>query len=336
MCDICLVVLNWRNGPDTIECLQSIIDSRSTIIRSVVICDNDSGDESVIDIRNWAKAANVSFFEVSWTGKKFAKQDILARVNNCAESPQFVMIHTGANLGFAGGNNVGLEYLRQNFIFDAVLLLNNDTLLTAGAVEQMAGRFVDPRVGMCGCTVIYYHTPTKVQAFGGSRFKPFLGQASHIGSGLSVDAPRDHIQIESDLSYILGAALMISHSCLDAVGLMEESYFLYYEEIDWAIRAKRKGFRLAYAPAAEIYHKEGATVGSSSDKSKRSFLSEHYLIRSRLLFTKRFYPYFLPSVLIFTVAQVLQNLIRMDFERFLTGTRAILGLPFLDISRKVP
>ena len=336
MHDICLVILNWRNGADTTECLQSIIDSDSKIIKRVVVCDNNSNDNSVVDIRNWAQEKNVPLPEYAWNGSDFSEGIGLARIGNQSQSLQFVMIHTGKNLGFAGGNNVGIEFLCRNYSFDAILLLNNDALLVAGTVEQMARRFDDPKVGLCGCTVIYHHTPTIVQAFGGARFNPVFGRASLIGSGFSVNAPRDSIQIESELGYIFGAALMISHTCLDEVGLMEEKYFLYYEEIDWSIRARRKGFHLAYASCAVVYHKGGGTIGSNLDKSRRSFLSEYYLIRSRILFTMKFYPYFIPTVLIFTAAQISLYLLRLDFQRFWVGVRAIFSLGFSNQSRQAP
>lgn len=325
---IYIVILNWCNGQDTTECLQSIVDSASKSVRGVVICDNASGDGSVTDIRNWAQAAKISLPEYRWKDNGFEAHTAFSKFDNCAQNLEFLMIHTGANLGFAGGNNVGMEYLRRNRSFDFIFLLNNDALLTAGAVEQIASRFDDPSVGMCGCTVIYHHTPTKVQAFGGSRFQPLFGRANHIGAELSVDARRDRIKVESELDYILGVALMISRHCLDVIGMMEERYFLYYEEIDWATRAKRSGFRLAYAPGAVVYHKEGGTIGSSSDKSKRSLLSEHFLVRSRLFFTLRFYPIFFPTVMAFTAVQVARHLFRQDFQRFWTGIRAMLGLRF--------
>lgn len=324
-----ILLLNWKNGPDTVDALQSIYDVKSPCIGGVVVCDNASNDGSVELIRSWASSVGASLLEYIWRDGLFAICEDIAPVAGADCGFDVVLIHTGANLGFSGGNNVGLEFIRRNRAYDQIFLLNNDAILTPGAVESMAKTFVDPKVGMCGATVIYHHTPDRIQALGGSRFSPVFGRASHIGAGRMVTEPRHREEVEQNLGYILGAALMISRSCLDAVGLMEERYFLYYEEIDWATRARRAGFTLAYAPDAVIFHKEGGTIGSSANRAKRSLLSEYYLLRSRVSFTRKLYPICLPTVLLFSGFQVTRHLLRGEFSRFKNGCRAMLGQPFI-------
>ena len=99
------------------------------------------------------------------------------------------------------------------------------------------------------------------------------------------------------MDFVIGASMLASRPFLENVGLMEESYFLYFEELDWAMRAKGK-FKLGYARESVIYHKEGATIGST-DRMKRSLVSDKYLSRTaEYLFTRRFLPWALPSVLV--------------------------------------
>lgn len=326
---IWLVLLNWRNASDTVECLQSVFSVRSDKIFGVVVCDNASDDGSIARIKAWSNEFGLQESEFTWVGNEFIGADNSARPEKSEIGDDLVLIHTGSNLGFAGGNNVGIKFIQRYRDYDFIFLLNNDALLTYGAVDAMAKTFEDePTVGMCGATVVYHHTPDRVQAFGGSRFSPLFGRASHIGAWSSIDAPRDRENVERELGYILGAALMISRPCLEATGLMEDRYFLYYEEIDWSTRAKRAGFRLAYAPQAVIFHKEGGTIGSSADKKKRSLVSEYYLVRSRLLFTRKLFPLYLPTVLLFTGFQVFRHLIRLERKRFVNGCRALFGLPF--------
>lgn len=323
-----LVVLNWRNSVDTIDCLDSIVSANDRCIAGVVVCDNASGDGSEVRIRSWLENNASSFSEVKWSDGAFSS----LRTAGCEASGgaiQFALVHTGANLGFAGGNNVGIRYVQQSGEFDYLLLLNNDALLTPGAVSRMVGRFDEGgQVGMCGCTVVYHHTPSQVQAYGGASYSPWLGRAAHIGAHFPVEEPRDAASVEARLDYILGAALMISRPCLERTGLMEESYFLYFEEIDWATRAAREGFSLGYEPEALVYHKEGGTIGSSSRKGARSHLSEHYLILNRLRFTRKFYPWFLPSVFAFTILQCARAVASGDFPRLVVRLRAMFGLPF--------
>jgi hypothetical protein len=95
---------------------------------------------------------------------------------------------------------------------------------------------------------------------------------------------------------------------------MEESYFLYFEELDWAMRAKGK-FSLGYAPDSVIYHKEGATIGSNHDRKGRSLLSDQYASRNRVLFTRRFMPWALPTVLMSACLAVAERFCTGDAER---------------------
>jgi hypothetical protein len=104
---------------------------------------------------------------------------------------------------------------------------------------------------------------------------------------------------------------------------MDESYFLYFEELDWAMRAQRK-FKLGFARASVIYHKEGAAIGSNSDRMKRSLLSDKYLTRSRVLFTKRFLPWTLPTVLPWILLAAGYRLWHGDKSRAILMVRSML------------
>jgi GT2 family glycosyltransferase len=330
MPSVWIVILNWKNGPDTVECLQSILETDDTGVDGVVVCDNNSADGSVPLILQWAQGQGVALSEFSWRGEQFAAVSATPQPSGQVQ-PDFVLVQTGTNLGFAGGNNVGIRYIQQSSKeWSHILLLNNDALLTPGAVSHMLARFEASPIGMCGATVIYHHTPSKVQAFAGARFQPWLARAVHLGGQTSAQAPRDAAEVESHLDYPLGAALMISRACLEDIGLMEERYFLYFEEIDWAVRAKRAGYRLGYAPGSEILHKEGGTIGSNSDAARRSLLSEYYLVRSALAFTRKFYPYLMPTVIAYNLLKTLRAGLRFDGPRVSVRMRAMLGMRYLD------
>ncbi len=326
-----LVVLNWNNGTDTVECLDSVCAAGDHAVAGVVVCDNGSNDDSMERLRNWAVRRKVDMPELHLTEDRFKllAPGLATTSEPVAGATRYVLLQTGFNRGFAGGNNVGLRYLQEHEDFDYAFLLNNDAMLTPGCVSAMVVRMqADARVGMCGCTVVYHHARALVQAWGGAQFQPWLCRASHVGSHAPVTATPVAAEVDRQLDYILGAALMISRPCLDAVGLMEERYFLYYEEIDWALRAKRAGYGLAFAPGATVFHKEGGTIGSSADKSRRSLLSEHYMVRSALLFTRKFYPWYLPTVLAFLAAKTLQTLLRRDARRVWVRLRAMAGLGY--------
>nr|WP_233258945.1 glycosyltransferase family 2 protein [Rubrivivax albus] len=325
MPSVWVLLLNWRNGRDTVECLQSLLDCGGAQVRGVVLCDNDSGDDSFALVASWAAESGVA---LRLAAVAEALTGVAQVIHGSSQAPwDLHFVQTGANLGFAGGNNVGLRYIRSMAQPDeAVFLLNNDTLLTEGAIDRMLARLCQGRTGMCGATVVYHHGQRRVQAYGGARFQPWLGRARHLGAHAAFDVPRDPASVEPQLDYVLGAALMIRGDCLNDVGLLDDRYFLYYEEIDWATRARRMGYDLGWAPDAVVFHKEGATIGSSSNGRKRSLLSEYHMVRSSLLFTRKFYPYYLPTVVAFILLKSLQMIFHNDLARAAVRTRALLGL----------
>ncbi|GCL65111.1 glycosyltransferase family 2 protein [Pseudaquabacterium pictum] len=329
---IWLIVLNWRNGPDTIDCLASIRDVADPAIAGVVVCDNASGDGSLELIRSWLQSSGVCLVDRT-TQPAAAWPEPPTPGQQCTEGAQawnrlpVVLVDTGGNLGFAGGNNVGIALVQRHADYDGILLLNNDAMLAPGCVSAMAMRMAErPGLGMCGATVVFDWDRSIVQAYAGARFSRWLGRAKLLGAHAGVSAQRDQGWVESQLDYILGAALMISRPCLEATGAMYDGYFLYYEEIDWAVRARRRGFGLGYAPGAVVYHKEGRTIGSSTDRSKRSLLSEYYLVRAQIRFTVRFYPWCLPTVVGLGLAKCLRSVIDRDVRRALVRLRAMFGL----------
>lgn len=282
-----VVILNWNGHADTIECLESL--TQSTGVEYVaVVCDNASTDHSMEKISAWA-------------GSHFAPDQWQRLDRTAAEQAQpgsahLILIDTGGNWGFAGGNNVGVRLALRDPACEFVWLLNNDTVVAPDAIAQSVARMQqDPRIGLCGSTLIYYHERDKVQAHGGAIYSPLRGSSRHAGAFSHPDAvPALPQAVEAELSYVIGAAMMIRRSFMERVGLMNEDYFLYFEEVDWATRGRAE-FTLGYAPGSLVYHKEGASIGTSA--SGGSPLSLFYLYRNRIRFTKRFYLRYLLSVL---------------------------------------
>lgn len=327
-----IVVLNWNNGADTVACMEAIRTVADTAVAGVIVCDNASADDSAVRLRGWAQSTAVSWCEVGTSSEAAsapAAGQILARAKaNAAGVVPFALLHTGANLGFAGGNNAGLRALMASGLpFDAVLVLNNDAWPVEHAVSAMARHLAaDPRIGMCGPTVVFSADGQTVQARAGCSFNPWLARAQHLGEFSRLGDDPEPAAVESQLHYILGAAQMVSRRCLESVGLMYEGYFLYYEEIDWCLRARRAGWRLAYAADAVVMHKGGGTIGSHHVRAQRSLIAEYYLVRSALRFTRRLYPVCLPTVLAFHVAKTLREALARDWARVFVRVRALFSL----------
>lgn len=316
-----VILLNWNGWKDTIECLESLFRLNCPDFR-VVVCDNASTDGSLEEIAAWARGeilaepANPQLSRLS--SPPFPKPiPYLELTREQAESGaasyegQLVLIQTGANLGFAGGNNVGLRYALGDSTGHFFWLLNNDTVVEPDALSAMV-RLMEqqPEIGLCGSLNLSYHNPREVEAQGGKTYCSWTGRVHTpplrmVNELDSCPAPMD---------FVNGASMLASRAFLEKVGLMEESYFLYFEELDWAMRAKGK-LKLGYARGSVIYHKEGAVIGSNRDRMKRSLLSEKYLSRNRVLFTKRFLPWALPSVLTSVCLAAAHRLCLRDLRR---------------------
>jgi GT2 family glycosyltransferase len=281
---VAVVILNWNGWRDTLACVRSVLAHAPD--SQVVVCDNGSSDGSYEHLESTLSSELPAGALCCLQAMDTWPQSVEARV---------VLIQNGANLGFAGGCNVGLRFaLAQKHGY--FWLLNNDTEIEPGALDGLLQRMArDPQVGMCGSRLVYFDTPDIVQARGGATYDPTTGVGQHLGVHESISAPENPEVIEASMDYVVGASMLVSRRFLELVGLMREDYFLYFEELDWATRGRARGFRLAYAPQSVVRHKEGASIGSSHH-GPGSMLSMRYLSRNRLLYTQRFHPQHLGSV----------------------------------------
>ena len=149
----------------------------------------------------------------------------------------------------------------------------------------------DERIGLCGSTLLYYDAPDTIQSLGGV-FHPLLGGGINLGAGQPLrQLPSTEI-VEAKLDYVVGASMLTSRRFLEDVGPMEESYFLYFEELNWSRRARRS-FKQAWARDSLVYHKEGASIGTSS-RTRSSDLSLYCYNLNLLRFLQSFHRGLLP------------------------------------------
>lgn len=328
-----VVLVNWNRWADTIECLESLL--HSTIPLRIVVVDNASTDGSANQIEGWAAGAvsaaphlpSMAGFSTPHTHKPIDLERIAADNGTPVRADRLItLIEAPDNLGFAAGNNLGLQALFSGPSIDYVWLLNNDTVVETDAASALVARMdATHDVGMCGTVVRYYHRADTVQALNGSYFSLLTGQSRGIGAGQSAATPFDPARVARDTDFVLGASLAISRGFFERIGQMNESYFLYYEEIDWAYRNAGQ-FAIAFAHGAIVYHKEGASIGSSGVKGQRSSSSDYYMMRSRLAFIRRRVPLMLPLHWLLAIGQIFRRLLRLQPKKALVLARALLGL----------
>lgn len=264
-----VVVLNWCSAPDTIACCRSLAASTYPSLL-VVVVDNASPDGS-FDILS----------------------DRLAAESGLGESA-YVLIKTEQNLGYAGGNNRGIELCLERGC-DFVLILNNDALVTESAIAEMiATARSEPRAGLIGASVVDYETGETVQCLGGASFDRWLLRTCNIAEGRSAADPQylsQGSELFRDADYVSGACVLTSRAFLDEVGPMREDFFLYFEELDWALRGRRAGWSPAVSVTAKVRHR-----WTPDDPAKRA-TANYYFVRNGLTVLRQYHAIALVSAL---------------------------------------
>lgn len=341
-----VILLNWNGWRDTIECLESVLRLDYPDYK-VIVCDNASSDGSMEHIRGWARgdlaAESRNPALASLVTPPIPKPVRFIEVHpgqgpdhRGDQAAPLVLIQTGANLGFAGGNNVGLRYALAQGDCDFAWILNNDTVVRPDALSQLVQRMQErPDTGICGSTLLYYHDPSRVQAWGGSVYNKWFARVGHIGKLTSATQLPEAQDVEREMAYVVGASMLVRRSFLEQIGLMDEQYFLYFEDLDWA--TKGQGFfPLGYCPRSIVYHKEGTSIGSYRVTAHQSVLAEFYATRNRILFTRKRYPAAVLSVLGAVATSAVHRLLNRrwgNFAALLRGTIQGLITPILGRER---
>ena len=305
-----ILILNWNGWGDTIECLESVFRLDYPDFR-VIVCDNDSGDGSMEKIQAWAEGKLDVYVPVRQTLRhlSFPPQpkpiDYVVYDRSEAEAGEvksntlaLTLIQTGANLGFAGGNNVGMRYALLQDDFDFVWLLNNDTVVKPDALSWMVKRMEEcPDAGMCGSSLPYYDEPNVMWASGGGIYNRWLARSHSIDANKSIAEISSQEQVETRMVYLAGASMLVLKKFILDIGLMAEDYFLYFEEIDWSMRGKRS-YSLAFSPESTVYHKVGRSIGTAGKHTAAYQRAVCLTMKNRIRFTAKFFPAALPPTIV--------------------------------------
>lgn len=318
-----ILVLNWKNWPYTVECLESVFQSTHPDFQ-VVFIDNNSDDGSVEKVLEWAEGgleAGSSFCAhnphnkpipyircsreeaMVQGGDEKREQELYTRLPFGVRHP-LVIIENEVGLGYAGGNKVGMSYVREKGDAAYIWILNNDTVVSPDALGAMVSALeAQEHAGIAGSRLLYYDRPDTIQAAGGGSITPLLGNTVHYGTGQK-DGPR--WDEPTRLDFVTGASMLIEAGLSAELGGFEARYFLNWEDVDLCERARRKGRTCIYCPKSVVWHREGGTVGRINPAS------DYYWVRNGLYFTARAYPFYLPVVMLayvfkYTVLRVLKG-----------------------------
>lgn len=238
-----VVLVNWNGADDTIVALESLLSATPRPDR-VMVVDNGSSSESVTRLEHWA-TTTVPGFAYGDVGNDEARSADAWLTILCAST----------NLGFAGGNNVGLRGLATQRQLTHFLLLNNDAIVASDYFAQLADALrAAPDAGIMGCTIFHFPDTERVWFAGGFEDRR-RGVALHRYEVPSGSAP-------VPTEWVTGCAMLISRSLYDVIGGLAECYYpIYCEDSDYSLQARAIGATVMIAPRAYVYHKLGATVG---------------------------------------------------------------------------
>lgn len=325
-----VVLVNWNGWRDSIECLESVLRSAYSRL-GVIVCDNNSSDGSLEAIAAWAAGTRAYDRPVGPLG--CLSTPPLPKPIHCLvlDDPAgfkpdmlgvpLLLVRTGRNLGFAGGNNVGIRIALSDPDCRFVWLLNNDTVVDPLCLDRMVDvADADPAIGITGSLISFYARPDVVQALGGGRFFSRRVAGYLHGHCLRTTAITPAIQsyAKANLEWVSGVSMLVSRRFIECVGEMEECYFLYFEEIDWALRAGRQ-FKNGLAHDALVYHKAGSSTGEQID----NIFSTYFQCRARFKLYRKLLPGLLPLCYLRGVKDCLSAVIRHKRGEALAILRAV-------------
>jgi len=263
MTTLSIIVLNWNHPKLTLECLKSIENLKlpSSVVLHVIVIDNNSTDDS---------------------------ENILSK--STVKNATYHFIRNEHNLGFAGGNNVGISHALSTKS-DYILILNNDTVLDTNllgellkSAEKNTKSILTPKIYFAAGYEFHKKRYSAKQrgkviwSVGGT-----IDWNNVYGTNRGVDeVDKGQFEEETEVDFASGACMFFPSEIIDTIGTFDEKYFLYLEDTDFCMRAKQKGYNTLYVPKACLWHK----VSQSSEIGGR--LNDYFITRNRLLFAQRY------------------------------------------------
>lgn len=267
-----IILVNWNGWRDTAACVESCAHLTGAAYRLLVV-DNHSSDDSVAQLR-----------------ERF---------------PHLRIEVTAENLGFAGGNNVGIELALAEGA-DFVWLLNNDTTVAPDSLSELLRAAAEhPGAGMFGSKVLYHARPDTIWFAGGFLDPKRAGYPRHVGADQVDDGRFDE---PATADFLTGCSLLVRRQVIDQIGPVAEEFFMYWEDVEWCARAQAAGWECRYVPASRVWHKVASSIRGAGHLNLR------YETRNRLTFYRRYEPRRYRRVLAWTLRDVLALAVRLHLS----------------------
>jgi GT2 family glycosyltransferase len=271
---VTLISVNFNQAEVTLDMIKSVLDN-AYAQKQLILVDN---------------------------GSKISPEPLLPKGENIH------FIRSERNLGFSGGNNLALPHAKGKYLF----FINNDTILTEGCIHTLVSYMeAHPKVVMASPLICFDLDQTKgietIQYAGMTALHTVTGRNIQVGK---LEPNAGQYQEPMPTAYAHGAAMMVRADAIKDIGIMDDQFFLYYEEMDWSARATKAGYDVMVVPQAKIYHKESLTVGEDSP------LKTYFHTRNRIYFVRRNFPFLgkLVFLLFFLLFTLPKNLITLSLQ----------------------
>ena len=346
-----IVLVNFNGHNNTIETIESLAKQSYQNFQIVVVDNNTPASLQII--KDWADGKSTPEFSPPDEIKKFTYPlcqkpipyieyeiaqaesggDLEVERQSAIGNPQsairfpLVLIQARSDIGFAGGNNVGSRYALAKGDADYVWLLNNDTTLDYDALKFLVGKDSEyksknEKVGIIGSKLRWYRWPEKINAIGGM-FNKWTTWSYHLGLKEVDKGQYDRDDVQFD--YVYGASLFIRKEFLEEVGLMNDVYYAYFEEMDWEARGVRKGWKHGYTWKSVIYHKQGVTTGKEIKSKRRPLFFMCCKYRGWMLFYQLYYPYLIFAPVIRLLLKAMKNITEGNWKESLLIIKILFG-----------
>lgn len=241
-----IVILNWKKPGETLRCLAAVNRSTYSCWR-VVVVENGSQDDSIAVLRQ--------------------------------AYPELELLISPENLGYTGGNNLGIQYLLAQGV-DYILLLNDDAVLDPNALAALVqAANADPQTGFLGPKVLAVEEPQVLLSAGGLLDKGYLPHNRGMGE---IDRGQYDRYFQAD--FLSGCALLVNRKCIEKIGMLDDDFFVYFEEVEWCYRGVQAGFTIRFVPAARVWHPDtrsrdidSPSVTYYATRNSLRFAQKHHL-----------------------------------------------------------
>jgi N-acetylglucosaminyl-diphospho-decaprenol L-rhamnosyltransferase len=277
-----IAIVATDEAENLVGCLGSLNES---IYRefSVVICENGGPEAFERDVRELSKVSGIVQADAEADHQLGTLEG--QRFQFGPDRRMVRVLRSRENRGYSGGVNFCIAAAGTDW--DFVWVLNPDTFPEADALGALVRRQAEGDYGMVGSKIVFVSNG-RVQLWGGLAYRSLLGRSRSLGHGQPVAVTPDLKQVEAALDIVSGASMFVSKDYIKTVGVMDDDFFVYYEDTEWSLR--RGKFRLGYAHDSVVHHVAGSTSGSGGPRPKRSRFSIYLSERNRVLIAKKRYP----------------------------------------------